>query len=384
LWKKNAPFLYDLIVTHVLDWPTLTCQWFPDIEDQPDKDYNLQRALLGTQTNGEESEYVIIANIKTPKQNKSSDRQDNGENNTSGGYGASEGCRIQISQRINHDGEVNRARYLPQNPDLIGTVSSTGSVNVFDRTKHPNNPSSDGKCNPEIKLEGHTDEPLDLEWNRTNEGQLLTCSKDQTVCLWDIKGYKKDQSSIKPVRRFNFHSGIVGGISWLPQSPSVFGSCSDDKLVAIWDIRKSDPNPVFKTEAHKSEVNVIQFNPFGEFLFATGGNDGIVRLWDLRNINLPLHDLEGHTDSVVSIEWSPINETILATGGNDRRAHIWDISLIGMEQSAEEAEDGAPELMVNLIILIITHNTNIIHSSFTEVTPIQLQIYHGTLINPGL
>ncbi|KXN66420.1 hypothetical protein CONCODRAFT_32164, partial [Conidiobolus coronatus NRRL 28638] len=50
LWKKNAPFLYDLIVTHVLDWPTLTCQWFPDIEDQPDKDYNLQRALLGTQT----------------------------------------------------------------------------------------------------------------------------------------------------------------------------------------------------------------------------------------------------------------------------------------------------------------------------------------------
>ncbi|KXN66419.1 hypothetical protein CONCODRAFT_31848, partial [Conidiobolus coronatus NRRL 28638] len=57
------------------------------------------------------------------------------ENNTTGGYGASEGCRIQISQRINHDGEVNRARYLPQNPDLIGTVSSTGSVNVFDRTK---------------------------------------------------------------------------------------------------------------------------------------------------------------------------------------------------------------------------------------------------------
>ena len=31
------------------------------------------------------------------------------------------GPRIQITQRINHEGEVNRARYMPQNPDLIAT-----------------------------------------------------------------------------------------------------------------------------------------------------------------------------------------------------------------------------------------------------------------------
>ena len=30
--KKNAPYLYDLVITHALDWPTLTCQWFPDKE----------------------------------------------------------------------------------------------------------------------------------------------------------------------------------------------------------------------------------------------------------------------------------------------------------------------------------------------------------------
>ena len=32
IWKKNAPFLYDLVVTHALVWPTLTVQWFPDVE----------------------------------------------------------------------------------------------------------------------------------------------------------------------------------------------------------------------------------------------------------------------------------------------------------------------------------------------------------------
>ena len=29
-WKKNAPFLYDLILSTALDWPTLTTQWLPD------------------------------------------------------------------------------------------------------------------------------------------------------------------------------------------------------------------------------------------------------------------------------------------------------------------------------------------------------------------
>ena len=32
IWKKNSPFLYDLVITHALEWPTLTCQWFQDIE----------------------------------------------------------------------------------------------------------------------------------------------------------------------------------------------------------------------------------------------------------------------------------------------------------------------------------------------------------------
>ena len=29
-WKKNAPLLYDFILTRALEWPTLTVQWLPD------------------------------------------------------------------------------------------------------------------------------------------------------------------------------------------------------------------------------------------------------------------------------------------------------------------------------------------------------------------
>ena len=62
--------------------------------------------------------------------------------------------RIQIIQRINHDGEVNRARYMPQNPDLIATKAVTGEVLIFDRTKHSSEPERGGVCKPDIKLIG--------------------------------------------------------------------------------------------------------------------------------------------------------------------------------------------------------------------------------------
>ncbi|RVW96721.1 WD-40 repeat-containing protein MSI3 [Vitis vinifera] len=29
VWKKNTPFLYDLIISHPLEWPSLTVQFLP-------------------------------------------------------------------------------------------------------------------------------------------------------------------------------------------------------------------------------------------------------------------------------------------------------------------------------------------------------------------
>tara|TARA_R110002050_G_scaffold196244_2_gene331123 strand:+ start:184 stop:360 length:177 start_codon:yes stop_codon:yes gene_type:complete len=30
IWKKNTAFLYDMVVTHSLEWPSLTVQWLPE------------------------------------------------------------------------------------------------------------------------------------------------------------------------------------------------------------------------------------------------------------------------------------------------------------------------------------------------------------------
>jgi histone-binding protein RBBP4 len=32
IWKKNTPFLYDTVITHALEWPSLTVNWIPSNE----------------------------------------------------------------------------------------------------------------------------------------------------------------------------------------------------------------------------------------------------------------------------------------------------------------------------------------------------------------
>lgn len=96
---------------------------------------------------------------------------------------------------------------------------------------------------------------------------------------------------------------------------------------------------------HTKEINCLAFNPFSEHLIATGSADKTVALWDMRNLKTKLHSFEGHTEEVYQVQWSPFNETVLSSASLDRRMNIWDISKIGEEQSAEDAEDGPPELL---------------------------------------
>lgn len=58
-----------------------------------------------------------------------------------GGFGSVTG-KIEIEIKINHEGEVNRARYMPQNPCIIATKTPTSDVLVFDYTKHPSKPGT--------------------------------------------------------------------------------------------------------------------------------------------------------------------------------------------------------------------------------------------------
>lgn len=36
IWKKEAPYYYDFLLLHSVDWPTFTFQWLPEFEVKDD------------------------------------------------------------------------------------------------------------------------------------------------------------------------------------------------------------------------------------------------------------------------------------------------------------------------------------------------------------
>ncbi|KAI0660577.1 histone acetyltransferase type B subunit 2 [Cubamyces menziesii] len=351
-WKKNAPYLYDVVITHALDWPSLTCQWFPDKESPANKPYTVHRLLLGTHTSGQAQDYLQIATVHLPKRDDSSsadrlDRADyDDERGELGGHSLPPQPRIQITQKINHDGEVNRARYMPQNPDLIATKAVSGEVLIFDRTKHSSEPERGGVCKPDIRLVGQTKEGYGLAWSPLKTGHVLGASEDTTVCHWDINSYSKAKNVIEPTTVFRGHTSVVGDVDWHATEDYTFASVGDDKKLMLWDTRDAT-KPAAQLQAHDREILAVAFTPNVDFphLILTGSADKTIQLRDRRKLDTPVHIFEGHTDEVLHVAWSPHNPTVFASASSDRRINLWDLSQIGVEQTPDDQEDGPPELL---------------------------------------
>jgi histone-binding protein RBBP4 len=142
--------------------------------------------ILGTHTSGQADDHLMIAEVHLP--NRGWDGRDinemyDEERKEMGGFGSSQ-VRVRVKQTINHQGEVNRARYMPQNPDLIATKTVSGPVFIFDRTKHESKAPAGGACKPDIVLLGQAKEGYGLSWSKVRAGHILSASEDTTVAHW--------------------------------------------------------------------------------------------------------------------------------------------------------------------------------------------------------
>lgn len=310
--------MYTSVSETALLWSSLTVDWFPSSEC---KDGAVdQQVVLGTYTSGTDKEYLAIGSTRflVSKSAKGTNSQ------------------LVINKRIDHDGEVNRARIMPQNSNIIATASVSGDVYLFDHTKFPENPS--GEFSPTTTLSFHTENGYGLSWNYLEEGKLLTSADDNKIALWDTNNSKE------VLQKFTAHNDIVNDVDWHHLNPNIFASVSDDKHLYIYDLR-TQSDFAGSVKAHDDVVNSLAFSPFSTYMLATVSGDQSGALWDSRNLSLKLHSLEGHADSVTTVNWHPQKDGVLATSGADRRVIIWDITRIGEEQAPDDAEDGAPELL---------------------------------------
>jgi histone-binding protein RBBP4 len=320
----------------------------------PETNYSKHRLLLGTHTADGQPNYLQIASVQLPNPAKPDLKDYNEETGEIGGYGGGPSSKTQIEvkfhiiQKITHPGEVNKARYQPQNPDLIATMCTDGRVLIWDRTKHPSTPTA-GQM-PQIELYGHEREGYGLSWSphKDTAGHIATASEDATVRLWDVTKASKTNTRLAEFRKYEHHSSIVNDVQYHPIHSSLIGTVSDDLTLQILDTRSpSNTRAAVKSgdEQHKDAINAIAFNPAAETVLATGSADHTIAIWDMRNLSNKLHALEGHTDSVTALAWHPFEESVLGSSSYDRRIIFWDLARVGEEQNPEDSQDGPPELL---------------------------------------
>lgn len=308
-------------MTHALEWPSLTCQWLPTVKKNVGSP-NVQEhsLLLGTHTTGEQN-YLMVASCNLPKDDAVIDQRSSGGANATekenseaakaaknydedrkevGGFGhaatntngsSSSGIvynatigKIEIRMKICHPGEVNRARYMPQNHFFVATRGPSSEVYVFDLSKHPSFPPQDAAFNPQITCLGHTKEGYAMGWSPLKAGHLLSGSEDHTVCLWDINQTNKTNGTINAQTIFKGHTDVVEDVDWHAKDPNLIASVGDDGSIRLWDLREATKATAVVEKAHDGDINCVAFNPKNEFILATGSADKTVGIWDVRNL----------------------------------------------------------------------------------------------------
>uniref|UniRef100_A0A1X7UZY3 Histone-binding protein RBBP4-like N-terminal domain-containing protein n=1 Tax=Amphimedon queenslandica TaxID=400682 RepID=A0A1X7UZY3_AMPQE len=258
IWKKNTPFLYDLVMTHALEWPSLTVQWLPSIQKPEGKDFTVQKLLLGTHTSSDEQNHVVIANVKLPNEDAQVDASrydsDRGEY---GGFGSVAG-KIEIEVKINHEGEVN-----------------SWDVRVSNTSKATH------------VVEAHTAEVNCLAFNPYSEYILATGSADKTVALWDMRNLKMKLHS------FESHKDEIFQVQWSPHNETILASSGTDRKLNVWDLSKigeeqsqedsedGPPELLFIHGGHTAKISDFSWNPNQPWVVCSVSEDNILQVWQM-------------------------------------------------------------------------------------------------------
>lgn len=377
-WKKNTKLLYDYLNTNTAKWPSLTCQFFPDLDTTEDS----HRLLLSSFTSSQlpEDECIYISKISTLKHVSWSSLNNFDMDEME--FKPENSVKLPPKNLVNDisivmpSGDCNRARYLPQNPDVISAASSDGSIYIFDRTKHGSTISQSSNSRPyEIKLSvasqvvqvDSSNEVVSLDWNKRKEGVLASCHSLGQLLVWDISQYSHSDPSIQtPVCSFDeFDCKGANDVAWMPSHESLLAACGESNIVAIYDTRSKSQVSKTKSGLHDGGINSCEFNPANDYLLASADGLGNVHMWDVRRLEQEPVQTILHGSSVSAIKWNPTMATILAVAGQeDGLVKLWDASsaqlifthgghMLGVNDIAWNAHD--PWLMCSI------SNDNSIH-----------------------
>ncbi|KAK6454286.1 uncharacterized protein RJT20DRAFT_57652 [Scheffersomyces xylosifermentans] len=195
-----------------------------------------------------------------------------------------------------------------------------------------------GKAPDTVPLfRGHKGPVLDTAFNPFNKRQIVSCSDDGKILLWEIPEdysfhkYVDEEENIKdvtePIKVLSGHTRKVGLVEFHPAAENVLASSSLDYSVKIWNLETGKAEITLQ---HKDLVTSFAFNYNGSLL-ATTSRDKKLRIWDIRSGKI-VSEGAGHTGAKPSrVVWLGNTDRILTTGFSrlsDRQVGVWDINNI--------------------------------------------------------
>lgn len=348
IWRKNVPYMYDLMYSYTLEWPSLSVQYFPDVNRDEKREKTFQRLLISTNTSNKDQEYIHIASIEYP------DTYDED---------LSEGCigdmKLKFIQSIPVKKEVNVVKYNPSAWHLLACRYDSNDVHIFDYTKHL---AKSTNSEPDMVLKGHSNGGFGLAWNLNKKSELATAGDDSTICLYDIM---KNQKELWPHITLQRHESCINDLCFNHFDSSVIASVGDDQFLNIWDIKSKT---LVQNIKQNSEILSVDFSPLNKNFLATSYENKEIKIWDLRNMKTEKFVLNYHSKEVYKIKWSPHYENILASASKDNFVCMWDISKIENVNNTKEFEENPPEL----VFLHGGHTNNVFDLDWNPAEPLEI------------
>ena len=171
-----------------------------------------------------------------------------------------------------------------------------------------------------------------MKWNRQTP-HILASSHDKFLRIWDSR------KGAHPLRSIAAHTTKIYGVDWSRTDTTNLVTCSLDRTIKLWDFEAEfdEPDHVFDTSF---PVWRARYTPFGYGLLAMpqrGDHD--LHLYDRRldaaqgelHVTPPAHTFVGHEDQVKEFLWRPrgtVTETNddrefqLVSWGTDRKLRL--------------------------------------------------------------
>lgn len=167
------------------------------------------------------------------------------------------------------------------------------------------------------------------------------------------------------------HTAATINFDWNPFNDNQLVSCSEDCTIKVWDVAEDAHAECTSTiQAHGRKCTHVKFNPTAENALASASADHTVKLWDIGTGECAWTNEGAHMDLVQDLQWDFYGAN-LATSCKDKNVRIIDGRSGVVHTTIEHAHDGTKSCR----LAYLGRSGNLLSVGFTKTSHRQFKVW---------